>query len=90
MIGWGDPPAKTKSLRRPDRSPLLIFFQIIFHHLAVVFQMVQLQFRRARFKRIKFLQDLHPQVEEFFLAFFFGFSVPFRSLPVLPVLFVWD
>ena len=56
---------------------LLDFFQMVFHDLAVVLQMMQLQFRSAGFKRIEFLQDFHAQVEEFLLAFRFCISCHF-------------
>ena len=55
----------------------LVFAQVFFHDLPVVLQMMQLQFRRPRFERIEFLQDFHPQVEQFLLAFVFGIPCHF-------------
>ena len=49
----------------------LFFIQVFFHDLPVMLQMMQLQFCCPRFKRIQFLQDFHPQVEQFFFAFVF-------------------
>lgn len=53
---------------------LFVFSQVFFHNPAIVLQMMQLQFRCARFKWIQFLQDFHPQVEKPLLAFVFGIS----------------
>lgn len=53
---------------------LRVFFQVFFHDLPVVFQVMKLQFRCSGFKGINFLQDFHPQVEQLVLA-------PVFSLP---------